>query len=430
MTRGILTTIKLGCVLLCVAGLPDARNAPAAGIVTREIEPSIDHNHCTTRQFQRQSFYHEGVWFVFYSDGRDFRCQTSADGGRTWQRHAEPVGQAPNGSTSFDVLQIGSAVHISHVHYPMGRYDVRAPYARDPARRGEYPHEGRIKEGRIEGRVIRWLRNVNPGFTPDYGNIVQDTAGCFWVFTREPQRGLAYRSVEPNDIGSWTTDSVCIGVQGRHALDAAALDAGKLYAASVLTTEGELYGNLYDGAAWGDEAVLIADGMTTVAGDDRRLALEFDPAQKRLHLLYVDGQSRLRYRCLHSPYGRDDWQPRLTEPGAELATGIFTCALSVDKSTTPYDLLVTFGRQRHVGADRRQRTGELYVRRFDGREWRGEPILVSQPGTRHNWYPNVNQDATDGLCVLYSRSVDEQHLGTPLAIMVSICDFRDDSRKP
>ena len=32
--------------------------------------------------------------------------------------------------------------------YPLGRYDVNAPYARDPARRGEYTHEGRIKKGR------------------------------------------------------------------------------------------------------------------------------------------------------------------------------------------------------------------------------------------------------------------------------------------
>ena len=36
----------------------------AQGQIIREIEPSVDHSHCTTRQFQHKTFYHEGVWFV------------------------------------------------------------------------------------------------------------------------------------------------------------------------------------------------------------------------------------------------------------------------------------------------------------------------------------------------------------------------------
>ena len=50
-------------------------------------------------------------------------------------------------------------------------------------------------------------------------------------------------------------------------------------------------------------------------------------------------------------------------------------------------------------------------------------MLVSQPGTIHNWYPNVNQDVREGLCVLYSRSKDREHLGVPLAVMVSVGRF-------
>lgn len=46
-------------------------------------------------------------------------------------------------------------IYASYAFYPLGRYDVNAPYAKDPARRGEYTHEGRIKMGRIEGRRIR-----------------------------------------------------------------------------------------------------------------------------------------------------------------------------------------------------------------------------------------------------------------------------------
>ena len=401
------------------SGEKAAMGAPAP--IVREVESAVDHNHCTTRQFQHKTFYHKGVWFVFYSDGKDLQYQTSANGGKTWQRARRPAAPAPNGSTSFDVLKVGETVTISHALYPLGRYDVNAPYARDPARRGEYRHEGRIKKGRIAGRTIRWLQDVDPGFTPDYSNLVQDTAGYFWVFTRESQQGAAYRSRKPNDIKEWMPETVCIPVKGRHALDAAALDAGKLYAASVLTTDGKLYGNLYDGREWGRTCTLLAGGLTRVAGDDRRVCLEFDPAQRRLHLIYVDARNRLRYRRLAAPYRPEDWHPALSSPGLELAQGVFTCALSVDSSRTPYGLVITYGLEKHLGRDRRRRLGQLYARRFDGEAWQGEAVLVSQPATIHNWYPSVNQDARDGLCVMYSRSVDTRHLGVPLAVMVSVC---------
>ncbi len=397
------------------------RPAAKGNVTIHQIDGPVDHNHCTTRQFQHQSFCHQGVWFVFYSDGKDFQYQTSDDGGKTWQRAKEPAAPAPNGSSSHDVLEVDSTVYVSHAFYPLGRYDVNAPYAKDPARRDEYRHEGRVKEGRIEGRTIRWLLDVNPGFTPDYSNIVQDSAGYLWVFTREAQRGTAYRTRRPNDIREWMPAAACVAVVGRHALDAAPLDDGKLYVASVLTTEGKLYGNLYDGTEWGDTALLIADGLTTVAGDDRRLALQFDPTRKRLHLVYVDAANRLRCRLLDWPYRPADWQPDLSRPGLELASGVFTCALSVDSSSKPYGVVITYGLERHVGTDKRRRTGELYARRFDGKGWQGEPMLVSQPGTIHNWYPNVSQDIANGLCVLYSRSMERSHISSPLAVMVSIC---------
>ena len=56
------------------------------------------------------------------------------------------------------------------------------------------------------------------------------------------------------------------------------MDEGKLYAVTLLTTDGKLHGNPYDGETWSDSPVLIADDLTNVAGDDRRLAVEFDPS--------------------------------------------------------------------------------------------------------------------------------------------------------
>lgn len=358
---------------------------------------------------------------MFYSDGKHFRYQTTDDYGKTWKRSDEPIASAPNGSSSFDVLKVGDKVYVSHAHYPLGRYDVNAPYATDPARRAEYTHEGKIKKGKVEGQRIRWLRDANPGFTPDYCNLVRDSNGFLWVFTREDQQGTAHRSRNPNDIKEWMPQTVCLPTQGRHALDAAALDNGKLYTVSLLTTEGKLYGNLYDNREWGERAVLIADNLTTVAGDDRRLAVEFDPFLKRLHLIYVDTGNRLRYRHLDSPYRPSDWRPALSKVGTELASDVFSAALSVDSSAEPHGLVITYGKEKYLGKDKRRRTGELYARRFDGQKWQGDPVFASQPGTIHNWYPNVNRDAKYGLCILYSRSMDEENLGVPLAVMVSLC---------
>ena len=162
-------------------------------------------------------------------------------------------------------------------------------------------------------------------------------------FTREDQLGTAHRSRKPNDIQEWMPESVCLPVSGRHALDAAALDDGKLFAVSLLTTDGKLYGNLYEGKAWGHDPVLLTNDLTTVAGDDRRLAIEFDPTQNRLHLICVDAKNKLRYRYLDSPYRPSDWKPPPSSPGSELASGVFACALSVDSSHTPYGFVVTYG---------------------------------------------------------------------------------------
>ena len=97
---------------------------------------------------------------------------------------------------------------------------------------------------------------VGLGFTPDYCNLVQDSDGYLWVFTREDQQGTAHRSSRPNAIDTWEPESICLPVKGRHALDAAALENGMLYVVSLLTTDGKLYGNLYDGRELGRQSGL------------------------------------------------------------------------------------------------------------------------------------------------------------------------------
>jgi len=97
---------------------------------------------------------------------------------------------------------------------------------------------------------------------------------------------------------------------------------------------------------------------------------------------------------------------------------VFTCALSIDTSTSPYGLKMLYGKLRYVGEDPRVRTGELYVRDFNGECWTGKPILVSEPNTIHNWYPNLNRDASRELCILYTKGLE-----IPLSIMVSVITY-------
>ena len=104
---------------------------------------------------------------------------------------------------------------------------MNAPFAKDRTRRNEYTPEGRVKKGRIEGREIHWLADIDPGFTPDYSNIVRDIDGYMCYFTRNNRLGTVYRSSKIDDISGWLPETVCIPVKGRHALDAAALDNGR-----------------------------------------------------------------------------------------------------------------------------------------------------------------------------------------------------------
>ena len=69
--------LRLTCVLffVCLTSTVDAedkaatagsqRSASDPAITIRKIDGLIDHNHCTTRQFQHMTFHHEGVWFGF-----------------------------------------------------------------------------------------------------------------------------------------------------------------------------------------------------------------------------------------------------------------------------------------------------------------------------------------------------------------------------
>jgi hypothetical protein len=368
-------------------------------------------------------FNHDGVWFVFYSNGTDSLYRTSDDG-KSW---SAPQVVIPGAiwTSSHDILTDGNQVYFFYTDPETLRLE-------------EYQRL-LVKVGVISGRTIDWQETYEVAYG-GYTSVTQDLEGDIYVLTRLSLRDISARSrlnVElppeaaekeftlavcrserPHDPSSWIPLERCLtGVNlARPVAKLVGLGREMAYVVSMATDKegGRMFGSLYDGQSW-CEPVTISSNTTRVAGDDRRFSAEFDPTARKMHLVYVDAENNLRYRTLSSPYAAEDWEPPLTEPGKLLEEEVFTCVLSVDTSTSPYGLKVLYGKLRYVGEDPRVRTGELYIRDFNGDCWTGRPVLVSESRTVHNWYPNVNRDVSEGVCVLYTKG-----LKIPLSIMVSV----------
>jgi len=180
---------------------------------------------------------------------------------------------------------------------------------------------------------------------------------------------------------------------------------------------GRLYGNLFDGEKWSAQETELATGMSTWAGTDRRMCAVFDQSAKVIYLAYVDGEGNLWYRYARTPYSANDW----SEPVQLQDFKTFTVLLSLDTSYQPAHVYALFGKTLFEGKDLRNTYGELYLQRFDGKSW-SEPVLVSEPDTEDNWYPNMNADFRDGIGILYLKGAQRTRQTpkgekTPLDIM-------------
>ena len=156
--------------------------------------------------------------------------------------------------------------------------------------------------------------------------------------------------------------------------------------------------------------------MSTWAGTDRRMCAAFDAEAKVIHLAYVDAAGGLWYRRATSPYGAKGW----SEPVRLQPFKTFTTVLSLDTSQDPAHVYILFGKTLFENrGDLRSTYGELHLQRFDGRTW-SDPVLVSEPGTKENWYPNMNVDVRHGIGILYLRGGGRNQSGKPpLDIMFS-----------
>jgi hypothetical protein len=374
--------------------------------------------HSTTRGMIRLVFPYEGKWLVFRGGPDTYHF---SEDGITWT-----ATESPKASRS----------HLIHGNTIYTSYNVLV----EPA--PKWIFDRFICQGTISGEEIRWGEPYKLDTRVDYyRDLKQDTNGYFTMTGRAPisdeNRGITgmevlwKRSTRPNDISEWEADVRYIDHIGDSSPgdknawkrigstvhENLVLEDGKSYAFAMMTVDGvgRLYGNLFDGEEWGAEETEIAAGMSSWAGTDRRMCAVFDRTAKVIHLGYVDGDGDLFYRNARTPYRAEDW----SEPVQLQPFKAFTVVLSLDTSHQPNHVYVLFGKTLFEDSkDLRNTYGSLHLQRFDGQSW-SEPVLVSEPGTEDNWYPNMNEDLRHGIVILYLKGSGRTRPGEkpPLDIM-------------
>jgi len=367
-----------------------------------EIAVTLGGYHSTTRGMIRLVFPHEGKWLVFRGDPDTYHF---SEDGITWT-----ATESPKASRSH--LIDGNTIYTS--------YNVLV----EPA--PKWIFDRFICRGTISGKKIQWEEPYKLDTRVDYyRDLKQDTNGYFTMTGRAPIQDVSSevigtevlwkRSTRPNDISEWEPDVRYVNHIGDSAPgdrnawkrigstvhENLVLEDGKSYTFAMMTVGGvgRLYGNLYDGEKWGAKETEIATGMSTWAGTDRRMCAVFDETAKVIHLAYVDGDGDLFYRSAKTPYGADDWSESVQLQPFKT----FTVVLSLDTSHQPNHVYALFGKTLFEDSkDLRNTYGALYLQRFDGRSW-SEPILVSEPGTEDNWYPNMNADLRHDIGILYLK---------------------------
>lgn len=385
-----------------------------------KIAGTLDGWHSTTRGNIRLVFPHEGKWLVFRGDPNTYHF--SKDGINWTSTEAEQAGRSH--------LVDGDTIYST--------YNTLV----EPA--PKWTFDRFICKGTISGNEIQWEEPYRLDTRVDYYRDLQrDTNGYLTMTGRAPMRDengemmgtevLWKRSKHPNDISEWEPDVRYIKQTGDGPIEGdrnswkkvgstfhenLVLEDGKSYAFAMMTANGKgmLYGNLHDGEKWRDNETELASGMSTWAGTDRRMCTVFDRSAKVIHLAYVDGGGDLYYRSARSPYGADDWSEAIQLQPFKA----FTVVLSLDTSHQPNHLYVLFGKTLYEDKkDLRNTYGELYLQQFDGQSW-SDTVLISEPDTKDNWYPNMNADMKHGVGILYmkgSHSRPKVDGKTPLDIM-------------
>lgn len=420
MTGVVLTrwTLIAAAMLVFVMGCAgETNNSWPPTFVHSQIATTLGGYHSTTRGTIRLVFPHEGKWLVFRGGPNAYHF---SEDGIKW--------------TATEAQQ-ASRSHLIRGNTIRTFYTVLV----EPA--PKWTFDKFVCRGTISDKTVKWEAphqlKTRVGYYPD---LQQDSKGHFTMTGRavlhdEKNEGLGTevlwkRTKRPGDFSAWGPDVRCIKHVGDHgraglswkrtgstAHENMVLEDGKSFVFAMMTVDGvgSLYGNLFDGENWGAEDIELAKGMSTWAGTDRRMCAVFDKSARVIHLAYVNGKGELWYRKAEPPYAPADWSaPVRLQPFKT-----FTVVLSLDTSQQPAHVYVLFGKTLFENRrDLRNTYGALYLQRFDGQTW-SEPVLVSEPGTEDNWYPNMNEDVRQGIGVLYLKGSGRTRKGRkpPLDIM-------------
>lgn len=354
--------------------------------------------HSTTRGTIWLVIPHQNEWLVFH--GGPNMVHFSSDG---LQWTGEEI--SPFSSRSYLAYgdTICSFAHVDTDPDPETQKLVPATF------------QGTVHDGTIDWGLPHPLPHLTLGY---YEDLQQDSRGHFTVSGRVLHRdengepaGITIewaRSVRPNDITEWGKQRQVIhhtsDMKSSEVHENIPLADGKSYVVGIVSVggEGRLYGNLFDGRNWREQDTLLAENMSTVRGTDKRMSAVWDPTAKVIHLSYVDHDGQLWYRTCTSPYRPEDWSA-----AAKLKPfKVFTNVMSLDRSMTPARVYLLYGKTESDHSDPRWQSGSLFLTKFDGKSW-SAPVIVSEPGTKHNWYPNMNEDASQGVGVLYLKGMPE-----------------------
>jgi hypothetical protein len=253
--------------------------------MAKPVDPSVvgtsTSSYATYYPMQRKSFYANGRFWVFYSDGTNMVYSTSTDGS-TWTS-ATTVRTATYGYT-FSIWFDGTYLHYAYA-------DASSIYYR----RGTPNSDGTITWSAAEQTVSTIYNAAN------YPMVSVDTSGYVWIGYNDQTGGNYYPYVikSGNNDGTWGTTPSDFPYQlsttssSGWRVSVVPLTSGKMLAVYTYSPAATIKARKWDGSAWGTEvatasAIRYGYYHSAVAqGDDVHLTFLKDTTYDILYVKYT-----------------------------------------------------------------------------------------------------------------------------------------------
>jgi hypothetical protein len=211
-----------------------------------QIDPSTvgtsTSNSATSFPFQRKSFYANGLFWVFYSDGTNMVANYSSDGA-TWYKCPQIPIRACTYGYQFSIWFNGTYLHYA---YASGGYIYY--------RRGTPNSDGSITWSAVEQTVSTAYNAVS------YPMVSVDSSGYVWIGYQDYSGTYTYPYVikSGNNDGTWGTTptgfpkQLSTAASDYWAVSVIPLTSGKMLAIYAYSNS-KIYLRPWTGSAWGTE---------------------------------------------------------------------------------------------------------------------------------------------------------------------------------